>query len=141
MAQDKPDMDILRLAAERAADEPSFFAYVLREYRAMFSLDQRSLARKLGCTVDDMTRLALCRKPDLSAPKWSEDLEKVANYVRVDAVLLLNILREVDSLAVMKTVPSASNAFPEPQPGLLAAARLRRPGARRKPRSKPDKGK
>ena len=139
MAQRNPHIDILRFAAERAADEPSFFACALREYRDMFGLNHLSLAKKLGCTLDGMTRLALCRRPNLSAPKWREDLEKVANYVRVDAGLLLHLLREVDALTAMKTVPNTANSFPERQPGLLAAARLRRARVRKKPRSKADK--
>src|SRR5690348_11899280 len=132
-------MDMVRIAAERAAAEPAFFAHALREYRAMYGLSLRSLATRIGCNIDDVTRLALCRRPDLSAPKWREELDKIANYVHIDPQLLLQLLREVEALTVMRTVPSTSKAFPKHQPGLLAAARLRKPSARRRPKSRSDK--
>lgn len=139
MVENKPKVEIVRVAAERAASEPTFFAHVLREYRAMFGLDLRSLATKLGCNIDDVTRLALCRKPDLAAPKWHEDLDKIATYVHVDSQLLLQVLREVDTLTAMRTVLATATSFPGDQPGLLAAARLRKPSARKKPKSTSDK--
>lgn len=137
--ENKTKTGIVRIAAERAASEPDFFAHVLREYRAMFGLDLRSLATKLGCKIDDVVRLALCRKPDLTAPKWQEDLDKIATFVHVDSQLLLQVLREVDTLTVMKTFPPTLAVFPGNQPGLLAAARVRKSRARKKPKSTLDK--
>jgi hypothetical protein len=140
VARNKTTLEIVRIAAERAASEPAFFAHVLREYRAMFGLDLRSLATKLGCNIHDMTRLALCRKPDFDAPKWQEDLEQIAHFVHVDSQLLLQLLREVDTLTAMRGVPATSTTYPGDQPGLLAAARLRKPRTHKKPKSTSDKG-
>ena len=140
MARNKTKPEILRIAAERAASEPAFFAHALREYCAMFGLDLRSLATKLGCNIHDMTRLALCRKPDFDAPKWHEALEQIAHFVHVDSQLLLQLLREVDTLTAMRAVPATSTIYPGDQPGLLAAARLRKPRTHKKPKSTSDKG-
>jgi hypothetical protein len=140
VARNKTKQEIVRIAAERAASEPAFFAHVLREYCVMFGLDLRSLATKLGCNIHDMTRLALCRKPDFDAPKWHEDLEKIAHFAHVDSQLLLQLLREVDTLTAMRAVPATSTTYPGDQPGLLAAARLRKPRTHKKPKSASDKG-
>ena len=140
MARNKTKVELIRIAAERAASEPAFFAHVLREYCAMFGLNQRSLATKLGCKIDDVTRLALCRKPDFDAPKWHEELEKIAHFVHIDSQLLLQLLREVDTLTVMKTLSATSTTYPGDQPGLLAAARSRKPRTHKKPKSTSDKG-
>lgn len=140
MARNKTTLEIVRIAAERAASEPAFFAHVLREYCAMSGLDLRSLATKLGCNIHDLTRLALCRKPDFDAPKWHEDLEKIAHFVHVDSQLLLQLLREVDTLTAMRAAPTASINYPGDQPGLLAAARLRKPRTHKKPKSTSDEG-
>jgi hypothetical protein len=140
VTRNKTKQEIVRIAAERAVSEPAFFAHVLREYCVMFGLDLRSLATKLGCNIQDMTRLALCRKPDFDAPKWREDLEKIAHFAHVDSQLLLQLLREVDTLTAMRAVPAASTTHPGDQPGLLAAARLRKPRAHKKPKSTSDKG-
>ena len=140
MARNKTKQEIVQIAAERAASEPAFFAHVLREYCAMFGLDLRSLATKLGCNIHDMTRLALCRKPDFDAQQWHEDLEKIAHFVHVDSQLLLQLLREVDTLTAMRAVPAASTTYPGDQPGLLAAARLKKPRTHKKPKSTSDKG-
>lgn len=140
MARNKTQLEIVRIAAERAASEPTFFGHVLREYCAMFGLDLPSLATKLGCNIHDMTRLALCRKPDFDAPQWHEDLEKIAHFVHVDYQLLLQLLREVDTLTAMRAVPAASTTYPGDQAGLLAAARLRKPRTHKKPKSTSDKG-
>jgi len=140
VARNKTKQEIVRIAAERAASEPAFFAHVLREYCVMFGLELRSLATKLGCSIHDMTRLALCRKPDFDAPKWHEDLEKIAHFAHVDSQLLLQLLREVDTLTAMRAVPATSTTYPGDQPGLLAAARLRKPRTHKKPKSASDKG-
>jgi hypothetical protein len=108
VVRNKTKPEILRIAAERAASEPAFFAHALREYCAMFGLDLRSLATKLGCNIHDMTRLALCRKPDFNTPKWNEALEQIAHFVHVDSQLLLQLLREVDTLTAMRAVRSST---------------------------------
>jgi hypothetical protein len=140
VARNKTKLEIVRIAAERAASEPAFFAHVLREYCAMFGLDLRSLATQLGCNIHDITRLALCRKPDFDAPKWHEDLETIAHFVHIDSQRLLQLLREVDTLTAMRAVPDTSATYPGGQPRLLAAARLRKPRIHKKPKSTSDKG-
>ena len=60
--------DPLARAAQRAREYPEFMAYLLAPYQALRGLTDEQLAAELGCTPQDLTRLALCLRPRPACP-------------------------------------------------------------------------
>lgn len=70
-------MTSLARVAERTMNRPFFLGYWLNEYATSMLLDDAALAAALGCTLDSLTMLRLCRapRPDM----YVLDLQEVAN--------------------------------------------------------------
>lgn len=123
------EQNILQWAAKRAAEEPRLLGYELREYRVLNDATEDELAATLKCSRDALVCLALCRRPDLSAPSFRADVEQIALHCGASAQKLAALLREVDSLRTIRQV-SVPPLLVAGRSGLLAAARDRK----RKPR-------
>lgn len=121
-------------AAKRAADEPQLLGYELREYRTFTRATEDDVATVLGCSRDALICLALCRRPDPSAPSFRPDVEQIALHCGVNPQRLAALLREVDSLRAIRQAPIQPH-LADAQPALLAAARDRKKKRRGKKRS------
>jgi len=131
-----PEPDILRWAAQRAADEDFLLGYALREYRELHEATEEDVAHVLGCSPEALVCLSLCRRPDPSAQSFRSDVEQIALHCRVDAQKLAALLREIDSLRTIRQLPAPGPATVAAW-GVLAAARDRKRKPRRhRPRSK-----
>jgi hypothetical protein len=109
--------DLLRRAAERAAQRPSFLAATLLPYARAEALDDDALARRLGCAPEQLPRLLLCRQPRPAPGAFRTDVERLADAFGLDVALLANIVRQASALARL--------AAPEADGAWLAAARDR----------------
>jgi len=114
----------MRAAADRAAGRPFFLASVLREYQDLRGMDDEQLANELGCELDDLPRLALCRRPEREAGRFRADVERIAERFGVVPIVLARVVREVDAARQLRRDPSSSNV------GDLLAARDRDVGER-----------
>jgi len=118
---------LLNLAMELENDS-TFMSHVLARYCQIEGLDKDGLAGELGIPLFLFARLALCKRPDADAPNFINEISEIADYVPMDELRLVQIIREVDSLTVLgnaasnhETEESAlSNPF---SVGILAAAR------------------
>lgn len=119
------EQEIIRWAAKRAAKEPQLLGHELREYRALNDASEDELATALGCSRDALVCLALCRRPDPSAPSFRGEVEQIAVHCGANAQKLAALLREVDSLRTIRQVPLLPNVGVS-RTGLLAAARDRK---------------
>ena len=112
----------LERAAQRAMTSEFFLASTLYEYQQANHFDAKALAARLGCDVNDLPRLALCRRPSATDQRafW-HDIEHLAQRFRLRADQLATIIRRVDSLrALRQHQTSTLNAQ-----GMLRAARDR----------------
>jgi hypothetical protein len=105
--------------AERLADAPDFFASALRSYARSERLDEAGLAAGLGCTLDTLTHLRLCRMPRDEAALFWPDVKRIAERYSVNADLLAEISRRGQSLVHLRA-PVVGQV---PGPGFLLAAR------------------
>jgi hypothetical protein len=131
--------DILRWAAKRAAEEPFLLAHDLREYRTLHDASEDDLASVLECSANALVCLALCRRPDPSAPSFRTDIEKIALHCGANGQKLAVVLREVDALRTIRQPLPAPVTYG--QSGLLAAARDRERKPRRVKRARKRRGK
>ncbi len=118
------ERDILKWAANRAANEPVLLGYDLREYRNVNDATDVDLASVLDCSVDALVCLSLCRRPNPDAPSFHADVQQIARHCGVNPERLAAILREVDSLRTIRQAPTPM--VTDLNTGFLAAARDRK---------------
>jgi hypothetical protein len=123
MSSNKPSNALAR-AVQRAVSHEFFLAGVLREYQQANQLDDNALAVLLGCHLNDLQRLALCRRPAMEQNAFIKDIEHLAQRFHLHDDQLAIVIRQVDSLrALRQQLTSTRNA--QQMPGILRAARDR----------------
>jgi hypothetical protein len=105
--------------ARRVADAPDFLACALAEYSRSENLADAGLAAVLGCPVETLTPLRLCRMPRTQAPLFWQDVEEIARRFAVHAEILAEIARRGQSLLHLRN----ATAGQKQRPGFLPAAR------------------
>jgi hypothetical protein len=75
------------MAARASAEEPFFLGYHLRQAAERHGWSDADLARELGCTVDALTMIRLCRAPQEGADGVA-DVRCVAEAFGCDPVRL-----------------------------------------------------
>ena len=113
----------LARAAQRALASPFFLATTLQEYQQSNQLGDEAFAALLGCQVDDLARLALCRRPASEQQAFMRDIEHLAQRFHLRADRLASIIRHVDALASLRHQLNTNQQVAHE--GLLAAARDR----------------
>ena len=111
-------MNALEFLAQRASRDPAFLGHALAIYAASEGFDDVALARDLGCTVEQLTRVRLCLRPRAEEPSFWSDVEEVASSFALDAAALANAVRRADAVIAMQRAADASR-------GSLLAARDR----------------
>jgi hypothetical protein len=101
-----------------AQGRPSLLALPLILYQDQEDLDDQQLAAGLGCSVDMLTRLALCERPR-PAPHFREDVERIAHYIQADPMQLAMAIRAAESREALRQ--RAGAAQDRVQRTLLAA--------------------
>lgn len=84
--------------ARRVADDSFFLAAPLDRYARAERLDDAALATRLGCPVETLTHVRLCRNPFPEAPKFWQDIEQIAVRFGLDSESLAEIVRYGQSL-------------------------------------------
>lgn len=130
---DKP-FEALARAARRAGQQPFFLAYVFRHYQEANTLDEPGLASLLGCSVDALPRLALCRRPIGDASAFRTDIDHLAKRFRLNGEQLAAMVRQVDALEAIRSQLKETQAYY----GTLRAARDRDDGDEPQPEAPHD---
>ena len=118
----------LAALAVRLRANQAYMAWALGEYGREEHLGEDEVASVLGLDPTMFTRLALCRRPDSTRPDFGQQVQQIAEYTGMDAAVLAALLRQVESVSALATLPSpALRARPalSPlalRPGLLSAA-------------------
>src|SRR5262249_45529081 len=110
---------LLEKLARRVARDAYFLAAPLARFAHGQSLDDRGLAAKVGCNLETLTHLRLCRNPDPAPPSFWNDVHQIATRFGVDPDNLAEIVRLGQSLLKLE------NAEPDLERGSLIAARDR----------------
>lgn len=118
---------LLNLAAGLEND-PAFMAHVLARYCQIEGLDKDALAGEMGIPLSLFARLALCKRPDADSPNFINEINEIADFVPMDEMKLVQIIRTVDSLTALGNAEinheTEESKLPNPLlAGILAAAR------------------
>lgn len=104
-------------AAQRTSERPWTLGSVLDEFGRTEEMTREQVAEFLGCGVETLQWLALCRKPD--AEEFADDVRRVAERFNVDASKLAQLIRRTESVTAL------SRAKVTEEDALLLAARDR----------------
>ncbi|MBI4497317.1 MAG: hypothetical protein HY689_05405 [Chloroflexi bacterium] len=117
------DFGFLRRAAQRAAARPFFVARDLAAYMELHQVGEEALADLLGCSPEQLPRLALCRRPDPAGADFRSEVERIAQHVGARAERLAQLLREVDVVRTLRRAGPQQDRCDDR--GMLLAARDR----------------
>jgi hypothetical protein len=85
--------ELLARAVQVFEADPTMIAPVLAYQRRLHGWDSVMLAAWLGMAVEELPRLALCRRPDTMGPDFAEAVCALARYVGCDAGRLRSLLQ------------------------------------------------
>ena len=83
----------LEALAARVADEPFFLAWLLGAYAYSEDLDDTGLAAALGCPVQELTMLRLCRAPRTDSQEFWDDVTCIAERFGLDPQRLAEVVK------------------------------------------------
>lgn len=106
--------------ARRIEDDEFFLASALADYARMEHLDEQGLAKALGCSVEGLVSLRLCRRPRPQPEFFRKDVDQIASRFGAKAEVLAEVVRRHDALREMRAGPTREMG------GTLMAARDRR---------------
>ncbi len=113
-------MSPLEHMARRVANDPFFLGAILHCYAESEQLTPAALANYLGCSVETLPQVQLCRAPRAEAGAFTHDIELIANRFHLDTERLMEVVRHGQALQRLRAASSAAA-------GSLLAARDRPP--------------
>ncbi len=108
----------LEQAARRGTERPWTLGAALVEYCRDEGLTREQLSSLLGCSLQSLEWLSLCRRPALE--QFADDVSKISERFHIDASRLAQIVRRVDAVVVLRRTIKLQDEDP-----LLLAARDR----------------
>lgn len=93
--------DPIERMAQRAMDDPFYVASAMAEYARSEGIPWAQLASLLGCSEEQLSQVALCRRPYGDAI-WN-DLEQIAGRFTVDVEALATMVRRADALTSLRS--------------------------------------
>ena len=89
--------DPLAALAAKAAGDPFFLGFALAEYARAEGLTDDRLAAHLGCPVENLTMLRLCRAPRPDPDGFRADIERAAGRFGADPGRLAAVVRQAEA--------------------------------------------
>lgn len=109
----------LARAARRSQGEPGMMGHVFEQYRQLEGRSEEQLAKELGCSLDALRWMALCRRPEEA--RFEEQSTTIATRFAVELLPLIQVLRRVE---VLENI-AAARAEPGSQTGAEPSATMR----------------
>jgi hypothetical protein len=107
--------ELWKRAASRAASDRFFLASSLAQYQTTHGMSDAQLALALGCTVEDLRRLGLCRCPDTRSTGFSNEVGQIAARFQIKPDALAGIIRFASFAQALQTttrLTAAQTAMP-----------------------------
>ena len=114
-----PKTKWLDMAARRSTEHPWTLGAAFEEYCQLEGVTRDDVATLLGCSLDSLAWLSLCRRPP--ADRFANDVSRISERFHVDATRLAQIVRRVDVVGALRQ-PTISR---EDEERMLLAARDR----------------
>ena len=111
----------LKTAARHSEDKDWMLGHVFARYRELEGRSPEQLAAELGCSLEVLHWLSLCRRP--TGEEFTEQVLAITKRFAVDPLRLASVLRRVEVLDAFAARPEGGEAAYEDS--LLLAARDR----------------
>lgn len=98
----------LQNLAKRLESDPFFLACPLRLFAQSMKLDDERLAERLGCSVETLIPVRLCRAPAGDAAHFQMDIARIADEFKLNAVSLVEAVRLGQAIFDMRGGSSTS---------------------------------
>ena len=108
----------LKAAARRSAHETWMLGHVFEKYRELEGRSEEELSAELGCSLEVLHWLSLCRRPE--GEKFTEHVFAIAKRFEVESLRLVAVLRRVEVVDALTARPGGGGAADE-DPLQLAA--------------------
>lgn len=89
----------LKVAAQRSGQHTWTLGYIFEQYRKHERKSAEELAEDLGCPLEMLDWLSLCRRPD--EEHFAEHLERIEKRFAVEPYRLAAVIRRVEVLDVL----------------------------------------
>jgi hypothetical protein len=86
--------DWLERVARRSRSEPWTLGHAFERYRELEGRTQEELAKELGCTLEVLHWLSVCRRPE--GQDFTEQASAIASRFAVELLPLVRVLRHVE---------------------------------------------
>jgi hypothetical protein len=109
---DKPDartLHQLMLMATKLQNDPTTMAWIIGTYQKQEHLSWDKISSVLKTTEDVVVKLALCKRPATDSSDFGQQVTQLAQYTNIDLVLLINMIRHVESVTVLSSRTSTSD--------------------------------
>jgi hypothetical protein len=93
--------------AHRLENDPFFLACPLMLFARSADLAEEQLAEKLGCSMETLVLVRLCRAPSAEPGKFQKDIMRIASSYQVDADALTQAVRQGQAIYCMRAGPKA----------------------------------
>jgi len=110
--------------ARRVQRDPFFLASALVDCAQSEGLKDLDLASKLGCSLEVLSPLRLCRRPRHEPAYFRQDVEQIASRFGLKSNVLAEVIRRSDVLSALRRGKTS-------EAGLLMAARDRSHGSQK----------
>lgn len=111
---------LLKYTSVEASKRSFYLGSALVKFRSFHQIDDKGLADYLGCDLERVPLLFLCKRPNQESMTFQADIKQISATFNIKPVKLLQILREVDTLKSWAETSRENTLAPI---GLLAAAR------------------
>jgi transcriptional regulator with XRE-family HTH domain len=111
----------LERAARRSQSETWMLGHTFERYRELEGCSLEELAKELGCTMEALHWLSLCRHPE--GQDFNEQAAAIANHFAVELLPLVQVLRRVEVMNALSRQEGAGELTEEPSMQLAARDR------------------
>lgn len=112
--------DWLERVARRSRSEPWTLGHAFERYRVLEGRTQEELAKELGCTLEVVHWLSVCRRPE--GADFTEQATAIASRFSVELLPLVRVLRRVEVMdALSMPLQEGEEEMAERQPLQQAA--------------------
>src|SRR5687767_8871304 len=91
-------LEQLSALVKRLEKDPKYMAWILASYQRQEKISENKLLEKLQISHETLLRLALCISPNTESIEFHEHVRKISSYCNIDGLLIVNIIRQVESL-------------------------------------------
>lgn len=90
----------LGLAAHRSTEHSWTLGVVFEQYCRLENIPRAELATLLGCSLDSLAWLSLCRRP--AADRFADDVSRLSERYSIDPSKLALVVRRIDVVGALR---------------------------------------